>query len=76
MGEDAEGQQDADADSHPSHRGFPARFVAGTSATSSIQAVPRILFPSLSLRVRLSTICNKFVSGPVTISIFCSRPIL
>src|SRR5579863_4484919 len=61
----AEGQQGADADSGCFHRGAPASRVTATSAASSIHAVPRILFASLSLRARLRTICNTLVSGPV-----------
>src|SRR5580700_3781348 len=65
MSKYAEGQQPEKANSHDLHRGAPAERDRETSATSSIQAVPRILLPSLSLRVRRSTTCRSFVSGPV-----------
>src|SRR5229473_2884143 len=62
MSKYAEGQQPEKADSHGLHRGAPVEEDRGTSATSSIHAVPRILLPSFSLRIRRSTTCRSFVS--------------
>src|SRR4029077_10249398 len=66
VSEYAEGQQPANANTYRLHCGVRAKAGSGTRATSSTQAVPRILFPNFSLRLRRSTTRRSSVSAPVT----------